>query len=330
MVNQGRGRKSTNVKNTRKKDVSKKTRARGNQKSKSNSRAGGSKMKGKEFEMKAFTDIWQDFSNKMNNHFAEILKENQAEYDKLYGTWTNLSSKFGTQMTSNLESSNKELSELYNVWKNYATKLSTRLTRIGNNGGIDYDILLENWKSYSDKLNKELFGNGGKGNIQTIYVLWDDIYKDMTKQMNEMIQSGTTINEDLTSTWNDFTNNMDHIITDLTGDSAYKKELDKHWKNLSVQLNKGITDFVKTYEGDYTKLYTMWSKQSERVGETLSDTLELLTESYGDIYNKYFTRTAPYFKNLYSHSETRVKKLENEIKDLKSRLEKIEKKSRRK
>ncbi|UCE08415.1 MAG: hypothetical protein JSW07_10500, partial [bacterium] len=65
-------------------------------------------------------------------------------------------------------------------------------------------------------------------------------------------------------------------------------------------------------------------------GETINETYDILTESYGEIYNKYFTRTAPYFTNLEAYSNSRIKKMEKEISDLKARLQKLESKTSRK
>jgi polyhydroxyalkanoate synthesis regulator phasin len=95
-----------------------------------------------------------------------------------------------------------------------------------------------------------------------------------------------------------------------------------------MEWNKGISGFVKSYEGDLTKLQKSWWKNTERIGETLTDTYEELTEGYGEIYNNYLERTAPYFMNMNNFSKSRVKELETEITDLKKRIAKLEAKKR--
>ena len=281
-------------------------------------------------EIKTLTDTWQDFSRTMRSNMEEILQDNQQQYEKLYGTWNDLSNKFGTQMTENLQSGNKEYTELHNVWKNYTTKLSARLTRLGDNGGIDYEMLLNNWENYIKKMNREIFGDGSKDNITAIFSMWDNFYKDMNRQMEDIIQDGTVLNSELTDIWSDFSQNMNKVITQMSVDSKELKELTDTWDNISKELNKNINNFVKTYDGDITKLQDSWIKQTERVGETLNETFEVLADSYGDIYNKYFERTNPYLKVIDAYSYNRVKRLEKEISDLKKRLEKLEAKSGRK
>ena len=281
-------------------------------------------------DIKTLTDTWQDFSMTMGNNMMEILQDNQQQYEKLNETWTDLSSKFGSQMTENFSGGNKEYTELYNVWKNYTTKLSTRLTRLGDNGGIDYELLLKNWETNMKKMNREMFGNGDKDNITAIYNLWDNFYKDINRQMEDIIQDGTALNSELTDIWTDFSANMNKVMTQISADSKELKELTKTWDSMSKEFNNNITSFVKTYEGDFTKLQDSWLKQTERVGETLTETFEVLTDSYGEIYNKYFERTAPYFRVMDTYSNSRVKKLEQEVTDLKERLKKLEAKSGKK
>ncbi|UCH88843.1 MAG: hypothetical protein JSV49_11480 [Thermoplasmata archaeon] len=277
-------------------------------------------------ELQALTDIWQDFSNSMGNQLLEIMKDNQSEYEKLHGTWTDLSSKFGARVSENIRNGNKEYTELYNVWKNYANKFSTRLTRIGNNGGIDYDTLIKNWENYTKKINLELFSDVKDGNIHTIFSIWDNFYRNMTHQMDEMMKNGTTINNDLSQTWNDFSSRMTTILDTLSSDSVDIKDLNRDWKNFSIEVNRGLSKFIKNYEGDFTKLQNEWVKNTERVGETLTDTFDLISESYGEIYQRYFEWSAPYLKNIEAYSKTRVKSLEQEISELKARLDNLESK----
>jgi gas vesicle protein len=280
--------------------------------------------------LKELTDVWQDFSTSMGNQLTELMEDNQAEYEKLHGTWTDLSKRFGAHVSENVKGGNKNYTEIYNIWKNYANKLSTRLTRLGNNGDIDFDTLMKNWENYTRKLNSELVDRDMDNNIHTFFTGWDSFYKQMTQQMNEIMQNGTSINSELSDTWNDFSTKMNSLLEKLAEDSTEAGELNNDWKNMSVELNREILQFIKHNESDFYKLQNEWLKNTERIGETLTDTYDLLSEGYGEIYTRYFERTAPYLKNLEGYSTTRVKALETEIDDLKKRIGKLEGRSAKK
>ena len=280
--------------------------------------------KHEKIELTELINTWQDYSKSMSKNLMEILEENQKEYEKLNENWTELSSKFGAQVSRSIEDGNKEINELYNVWRNYATKLSSRFTKVGGNGGVDYGAVLNSWEEYMKKMNHELFGNGSEGQVHNIFNLWDAFNTDMQKQMQGLMNDGNKINTEMTTIWNDFSSKMNEIMGHFEPATSEYRELTQNWQKVSQELNVSISEFLKSHEMDMVKLQEEWMKNTERMGETFSNTFEALTTTYGEIYNKYFERTTPFFTNLSAMSNSRVKTLEKEIETLKERIARLE------
>jgi hypothetical protein len=98
------------------------------------------------------------------------------------------------------------------------------------------------------------------------------------------------------------------------------------WNSLSDKFGETMLGFLDGYNTNYEKVYNTWVNETKEIGRRYSEVMKDFGTDYETLYQMYFDRTASFQRNLMIFPYLRAQNLAEEVKELKRKIEGLEKK----
>ncbi|MDO9537469.1 MAG: hypothetical protein Q7J68_04030 [Thermoplasmata archaeon] len=274
-------------------------------------------------------NAWTDYSRNLENQINSALGESQADCEKLYNGWIDFSKSLEGKIKPASDEEKNSYNELSNIWRNYNNKIGARLNNMVSENSTNSKKIIKMYDKYSKDMMANIMKNGKpeKYAIADFYATGFDSANEMTSQITKLMAKSQDENQKVTELWNDFTDRMNGFVDVLANrNEAEPNELLVAWSSMSGKFGNIMADFFKDHRTNYEDTYAIWMNQTKDMYGPFASLAKNLETDIESLYQSYFERTGAIQKNLMMFQFPSAYALQNEISELKKKVEELEKK----
>jgi hypothetical protein len=277
-----------------------------------------------------FFQAWSNMSQDIEEQVSQNLKKQQAMYDDFFGRWNKLSAEVGSRLSK--ERTNEGVREFYDVWRNYANKMGPRLQKAMTEGMQGYGSIAKNLDKYTQKMREEAQGILTKPeesrSLDDLYGAWQEFGTSVRTQMEAAIGQEWAEADELTRTWLDFSNRMQKLILDASGQGTDYANLAELWQKFSKEIGGSVVSVVNGTSEDMNKLQKTWNDYYSKVEREIVQIADNDGTGYQQLYIRFFDQQNDALKSLGQWWQTAAETARKQLDDMQSRLQDIEKRLR--
>ena len=274
-----------------------------------------------------FFQTWSNFRQDMENQIDHNLKKQQKMYDDFFGQWNKLSG----EMTSRLgkESLNETQREFYDVWRNYANKIGPRLARTMTDGLQGYGGISASLDRYSKKIGEDaqklMDKTWDPQKLEHLYDAWLEFGMSVRKQMEGAMSQGRIEADQLSKTWFEMSNRMQHLISSVGEKSGDYSDLVNTWQKFSSEVGDTLIKAVNGTGQDLDKLKKTWSDYYVKVEKEMARLAEEIGLGYEELYARFFQQQGKALERMSEWWQIASDTARRELSTLERRLLDLEK-----
>jgi hypothetical protein len=213
-------------------------------------------------QQKFNTNIWGMWSKFNDNLWESILPDiGKEQYKQISGVWNEHYGKMNASLFENTQKSTGKYAELFGKWRTIAEHIN----KIASSSGEEQAELIENLKNKYEEVSRYTAVFFAENNEERI-----DEYKEIQ------------------SSWLDFTNRMNTVLTEITTDeNAYKMMAEggmhqmfapgktddvlMNWNKISSEINGDIAGLVSDAAEKFRDSQESWNEFLQKVMKVVAE-----------------------------------------------------------
>jgi hypothetical protein len=284
------------------------------------------------FDIGFYTDLmsnWKGFQETVQDQLTNMLRDQQRFFGAFSTRWLERSSNIGKHFSEMSSSGTKEYKELYNIWKNYQNKINARIIKVTNIQNNGYSELFESWETSRNEFMtilsklRDMEDRENEAKSKTdLYSSWLNVMNNVSNQISAAMTQGNTEYQRLTKTWFEFLDNMKGVISTIPKSDSNYGDIMKTWEKISLEMGSEISNLISEGNNKLKKIQESWQNATNQINKDLSKVFKEI--NYEELYSGFFDRSAlPVFAHGAASAKT-AKKMEDELKRLRSKIEELE------
>ena len=269
-------------------------------------------------------------SQDIGNQVSQNLKKQQAMYTDFFGRWNKLSVEVGSRLSK--QRMNEGAREFYDVWRNYANKMGPRLQKAMTEGMQGYGRIAQSLDKYTQKMREEaqriLTRPEDPHSLDDLYGAWQGFGTSVRTQMEAAMGQEWAEADELTRTWLDFSNRMQKLISDVSGQGTDYASLVDLWQKFSKEIGGSLMSVVNGTGKDIESLQKTWNDYYTKVEREIVQIVNDNGMRYQQLYIRFFEQQSEPLKSLGRWWQTAAETARKQLDDMQSRLQEIEKRLR--
>ncbi len=278
------------------------------------------------------SELWLDGIQSTQENLKRVTDDQLDKWKKIENEWTERALDFQEQIDVVRKNSSlpaEETKELSVIWRNFYNKMAARMTRLGEQTREVQESLKEITEEYADRAEETLSEGTDPRDFGKLFGLWSDFSEDMRKEMKDSIEDYVADYEEFVETWDKFSKKTDDLLEDLQEEQeAQVEELYERWNSNFDQIEGYVREDYQKYKDSYESFLKQIEEQNTRLTEIAFEMAEEMEENYSNILEGYIETVNRGYENLFTMpglSAYRTRK-ENDVKDLKERVKRLEEK----
>ncbi|MBS3815986.1 MAG: hypothetical protein KGY76_00285 [Candidatus Thermoplasmatota archaeon] len=276
-------------------------------------------------DSKDMENFWEELQKEVMKGFEDFEITPQRYWKDVEKEWKERSRKLQKKIEelAGEEIPEEDVDELMNLWKGFVKEMNLQLGEIPIELKLRKDNILNTIKKHTNK-SKKMIANPEE-DASELYTLWFDMLEEIREELEEARNFMEDREESIYELWEefrkDFTEKLKDISTEYGGEEI--ENLEKFWDVLSedfeAQLSEGFEEHDHLYEAFWKKMGKEKPKMLKKIEEFREETLE----DYSGIVEKALDSFKETYEEMVVPSR---KKKEEEIKELKDRIDELEQK----
>ncbi|MEW5937454.1 MAG: hypothetical protein AB1665_06525 [Candidatus Thermoplasmatota archaeon] len=266
------------------------------------------------------SDTWGRFHENVLSEIDRNMTHHRKFYEDVSEKWRSFSNVLGGTISDYMKENVDGTENLYNLWKNYQIKMNARIQRAHDTGTARYMELLKVWEESSLKM-RTMIGEGVReGRVsEEVYLAWTDLTTATTKYINEAAAECNKEYKELMVTWFEFLDKMKEGVSSIN--QSRGQEVMTNVREMCTAMGHEISNYITMCTKVTVNLQKGWMNMLVSTRTIFS---KLFPEfNYEELYSGFFDRSAwgPYGAFV---APTKVRKLEEEVKELRTKLKDLE------
>ncbi|MEW5937455.1 MAG: hypothetical protein AB1665_06530 [Candidatus Thermoplasmatota archaeon] len=260
------------------------------------------------------------------DNFLSEMEENMTRHARLYEDisekWRTFSNVLGTTISEYMKEDREGAEELHNLWKNYQIKMSARIQKAHEAWAERYKEMAKIWGEHRVRLASVIDNNVPEvGLNEELYMTWTDLSTSMTKHVNEAVVGCSNEYKELTKTWFEFLDKVKMGISSL--EQSRGQEVVRNVREMCTAMSYELSNYIKACTRSTANFQKDWMNMLVSTRTIFS---KLFPEvNYEELYSGFLDR-GPWGPYSTLVAPTKVKKLEEEVKELRTKLRDLEEK----
>ena len=134
--------------------------------------------------------------------------------------------------------------------------------------------------------------------------------------------------DELTRTWLDFSNRMQKLVLDVSGQGTDSANLAELWQKFSKEIGGSVVSVVNGTSEDMNKLQKTWNDYYSKVEREIVQIADNDGTAYQQLYIRFFDQQNDALKSLGQWWQTAAETARKQLEDMQGRLQEVEKRLR--
>lgn len=273
---------------------------------------------------------WTAFYKDVGDRLTQNATKQQKAYEELFNRWntfTGSATKIWTDAAAD-----ERMREAFDVWRNYGNRLGGRLARATSEGLKGYQDVTGSLDRYAMRV-ADIGQAALSGKIETlkaeeVYETWLDVLGRSGQQLDRSAAMNREELEDLSKTWLEFEGRMDAFVSDWAGKEGPYAELVDLWAKESKGVGDALAGFVKGHDHDYEEMRKAWAEHFLKMQANMAELAKAIGVSYENMYRRFLEEGATSLSDLPIFPLWGLKPGDETVRDLRRRIEDLEKKGK--
>lgn len=270
------------------------------------------------------SDVWNVFHKSVASQIESNVGYHKKFYENVSEKWLNFSNVLGTTISEAMNENRDGMQDIYNLWKNYQNKMHAKIERVYETETQRSRGMLDIWNENGRKIFHMMTESSGKdeGN-DDFYSMWVDVTASMTKEINHAVADTNGECKELTKTWFEFLDKIKAEISALDQSNPKGEEIRKTAQSMSMAMSHELSDYISACTKSAVNFQINWMNMLTSTRHAFS---KLLPEiNYEELYSDFLERNTIGPFGTVIVSRTKMRRLENEVLELTTRILELEK-----
>ncbi len=273
--------------------------------------------------------MWGDISKTVEDNVKTITENNLDYWENIEDEWMKKAGEFQEQIDSLAEDSAtpEQTKELSVMWRNFFNKMSARVGRTIRETRTRQESIMDMIEEYNKEAQDILSGETKTEDIGKMFALWSNMSKDLRKELEETIETVDRGYGDMMNTQERFSDKTREILEELQENQTKQVEdLYETWRSNFDYINDNMLQGFEEYRNAYETIEKEMRDQSTGLTKTMMNIAQGVGENYSKIVEDYMDSVRSSYERAISIPLTPPDKRDEEIKELKKRIEELEEK----
>lgn len=273
---------------------------------------------------------WTAFYRDVGDRLTQNAAKQQKAYEELFNRWntfTGSAAKIWTDVGAD-----ERMREAFDVWRNYGNRLGGRLARATTEGLKGYQDVTGSLDRYATRVadigRQAMGGKIEAFRAEDVYETWLDVLGRFGHQLDRSAEMNREELEDLSKTWLEFEGRMDTFVSEWAGKEGPYTEFVDLWAKESKAVGETLAIFVKGHDHDYEEMRKAWAEHFLKMQTDMAELAKAIGVSYENMYRRFLEEGATALSDLPIFPYWGQKAGDETVRDLRHRIEELERKGK--